>query len=145
VSRSQPPPQRAQSMGGPPNVAHQNVLSRPYGSMSSILSSRPPPPPPPPEHQRRDPLNPSSKQALHCSSGFSGFRTSPAPSEGSNGTMAGSDFESEKPTEGHEVSAPAPHLRRGDSSFSKKRGHEDTDQDDHTKRKRRSLVDAAYR
>ena len=68
--------------------------------------------------------------------------------------MAGSDFEPEKPGSGNENDNSAvPVLHRSDSSFSRKRSYEDADydderqrhQDDHTKRKRRSQVDAAYR
>jgi hypothetical protein len=70
--------------------------------------------------------------------------------------MAGSDFELEKPSGGdniEEQNAAGPILHRSDSSFSRKRSYEDADhgderprqQDDHTKRKRRSQVDAAYR
>jgi hypothetical protein len=138
-------PQRALSMGGPHNVNHR-ISPRPYSSMSSASTSKPPPPPPPSEQQRYGPWNTNSKETRHSNSGFGGTHSSPALSERSNGTMAGSDFGSEKPAGGdHEASNPAPHLHRSDSSFSRKRGYEDIDQDDHTKRKRRSLVDAAYR
>jgi hypothetical protein len=85
--------------------------------------------------------------------GHSGSKGSPAPSEGSNHTMAGSDFEPEKPNSNTVEEGSLPGLSRSDSSFSRKRSYEDADhtdekprqQDDHTKRKRRSQVDAAYR
>jgi hypothetical protein len=101
----------------------------------------PVPPPPPPEPQR-------------YGHGYDGPRGSPARSEGSNHTMVGSDFESEK-TRGNadKEGSAIPALTRSDSSFSRKRSYEDSDhgderarqQDDFTKRKRRSQVDAAYR
>jgi hypothetical protein len=71
--------------------------------------------------------------------------------------MAGSDFEPEKPNSSNENGPENPELpaslQRSDSSFSRKRSYEDADhgdgtprqQDDWTKRKRRSQVDAAYR
>jgi hypothetical protein len=66
--------------------------------------------------------------------------------------MAGSDFD-EKPNINTAEDAALPGLSRSDSSFSRKRSYEDADhndekprqQDDYTKRKRRSQVDAAYR
>jgi hypothetical protein len=132
-------------MGGPHNFSGQHISPRPYGSMSSVSNSKPHPPPPPSEQQRQGPWNLTSKEARHSNSRFGGSR-SPAPSECSDGTMAGSDFGSEKPAGGdQDTSTIAPHLHRSDSSFSRKRGCEDAEQDDHTKRKRRSLVDAAYR
>jgi hypothetical protein len=132
-------------MGGPHNFIGQHISPRPYGSTSSVSNSKPHPPPPS-EQQRHGPWNPNSKEAHHSNVGFGGSRCSPAASEDSNGTMAGSDFGSEKPAGGdQDTSTIAPHLHRSDSSFSRKRGYEDAEQDDHTKRKRRSLVDAAYR
>lgn len=81
-------------------------------------------------------------------------RGSPALSDGSNHTMAGSDFEPESqdkdPVKGESLEhAPA----RRTSSFNRKRSYEDADQgserphqqDDFSKRKRRSQVEAAYR
>lgn len=68
--------------------------------------------------------------------------------------MAGSDFEPEKPSSTTErETGDIPALHRSDSSFSRKRSYEDADHgddtpgqhEDHTKRKRRSQVDAAYR
>ena len=84
---------------------------------------------------------------------FDSTRGSPARSEGSNRTLAGSDFEVEKATKENEsASISVPTLERSDSSFSRKRSYDDSDQtdektrqpDDHTKRKRRSEVAAAY-
>ncbi|KAG9194638.1 hypothetical protein G6011_04673 [Alternaria panax] len=141
-------PQRAQSFGGHRNNGHGPPPSRPYGSMSSSASFRPPPPPPPPAEQHYDPWN-APQRSGH---GFDGSRGSPALSEGSNHTMAGSDFEPENPSSGTQQDTPAaPSLDRGDSSFSRKRSYEDAEherlrqQEDHSKRKRRSQVDAAYR
>ncbi|KAI4934301.1 hypothetical protein J4E85_002157 [Alternaria conjuncta] len=143
------PPQRAQSYGGHRNNTHGPPLPRPYGSMSSSTTSRPPPPPPPPEQQRYDPWN-APQRSGH---GLDGSRGSPALSEGSNHTMAGSDFEPENPSSKIRQDVPsATSLDRGDSSFSRKRSYEDADheherlrqQEDYSKRKRRSQVDAAY-
>lgn len=145
---SQPAPSRAHSYSGLPN-GQAPAQQRPYGSMSSSSMSRPPPPPPPPEQPRYDPWN-APQRNEHA---FGGRPGSPALSEGSNRTMVGSDFESEKPSESneHENSAVSS-LQRSDSSNNRKRSYEDADkdeeqmrqQDDHSKRKRRSQVDAAY-
>ncbi|KAI0590475.1 PAT1 domain-containing protein [Pyrenophora tritici-repentis] len=144
------PPQRAQSYGGHRNNGYGPAQPRPYGSMSSSGNSRPPPPPPPPKEQQYDPWN-APQRTGH---GLDGSRGSPALSEGSNHTMAGSDFGPENPTNGgQEETSAAPSLYRSDSSFSRKRSYEDADheherqrqQEDHTKRKRRSQVDAVYR
>lgn len=127
----------------------------PYGSISAghTVAFPAPPPPPPPEPQRYNAWN----QPQYNSQGYGGARGSPALSEDSNHTMAGSDFEPEKPRGGiendKEASELPASLQRSDSSFSRKRSYEDADQgdnmprqqDDHTKRKRRSQVDAAYR
>ncbi|EAT83847.2 hypothetical protein SNOG_08679 [Parastagonospora nodorum SN15] len=95
----------------------------------------------------RDPWN-----QAHTGGGFDSSRGSPAPSEGSNHTMAGSDFEPDKPVI-KEDGSDGPTLTRSGSSFSRKRSYEDADhgdeklrqQDDYTKRKRRSQVESAYR
>jgi Zn-finger nucleic acid-binding protein len=66
--------------------------------------------------------------------------------------MAGSDFEPDKPVI-KEDGSDVPTLTRSGSSFSRKRSYEDADhgdeklrqQDDYTKRKRRSQVESAYR
>lgn len=153
TSRAFPEPQRTQSLGGnrtykPPAGPQQ----RPYGSMSSAIG-RPPPPPPPPEINRYDPWNPSSRQQHYHPNGFNGGRGSPARSEASDGTAAGSDFGTEKPVDASEMSlTPGSKFERSDSSVSRKRSYGDTDadddrqrqHDDQTKRKRRSQVDAAY-
>jgi hypothetical protein len=85
-----------------------------------------------------------------------GSRESPARSEGSNRTLAGSDFD-EKPSPVIDVAPDptpeSPQLKRSDSSLTRKRSYDDTDQDDeklrqqddHTRRKRRSQVAPAYR
>lgn len=145
------PTQRAQSYSGQRNPGHVPAPPRGHNSMSSLASSRPPPPPPPPqETQQYDPWN-APQQNGH---GNDSSRRSPALSEGSNHTMAGSDFDSEKPRVRAEQDLPAiPTLQRSDSSFARKRSYEDTDhegekmshQEDQSKRKRRLQVDAAYR
>ncbi|CAO2654854.1 Nn.00g115870.m01.CDS01 [Neocucurbitaria sp. VM-36] len=149
IRPSSPPPQRAQSFGGHRNPGC-SAPPRPFGSMSSSSNSRPPPPPPPPEDQRYDPWNAPQRNGH----GLDGSRGSPALSEGSNRTMAGSDFDSEKPSHGTgQEPTVIPPLKRSDSSFARKRSYEDTDhdnersqqQDDNTKRKRRAQIDAAYR
>lgn len=134
-------------------IAPPSVTQRPYGSMSSSSLSRPPPPPLPVEHDRFDPWNPSHRRQQYHTNGFNGGRGSPARSEASNGTAAGSDFGTEKGLEAQDISlTPGSKFERSDSSVSRKRSYGDTDadddrlrqHDDHTKRKRRSLVDAAY-
>ncbi|RAR08298.1 hypothetical protein DDE83_006058 [Stemphylium lycopersici] len=147
---SAPPTQRTQSLGEYRNNGPSPVPSRPYGSASAGVGSRPPPPPPPPKEQRYEPWNAPQRHGH----GAGNIRGSPALSDGSNRTMAGSDFEPENQNDGVQQDAPAvPSLDRSDSSFSRKRSYEDADQeherlrqqDDHSKRKRRSQVDAAYR
>jgi hypothetical protein len=144
------PSQRAQSYGGHRSSGPRSAPPRPYGSMSVGVSSRPPPPPPPAAEQQYDPWNAPQSNGH----GLDDPRGSPARSEGSNRTMAGSDFEPENHGHGSQQDMPAiPSLDRSDSSFSRKRSYEDADQeherlrqhDDHSKRKRRSQVDAAYR
>lgn len=146
-------PQRSQSLSGARAVNTPAVVQRPYGSVSAATNGRPPPPPPPPENDRYDPWNPSNRQQQYHPNGFNGGRGSPARSEASNGTAAGSDFETEKPSEISEYSlTPGSKFERSDSSVSRKRSYGDTDADDdrsrqhedHTKRKRRSQLDAAY-
>jgi hypothetical protein len=87
---------------------------------------------------------------------FDGSRESPARSEGSNRTLAGSDFD-EKNSPVIEVAPQptpeSPQLKRSDGSLTRKRSYDDADQDDeklrqqddHTRRKRRSQVAPAYR
>ncbi|KAF2829198.1 hypothetical protein CC86DRAFT_185972 [Ophiobolus disseminans] len=150
-SDSQLPPQIAKFFGGRRESEHDRAPQRPYGSISSGNAGRfpPPPPPPPPESQRYGAWN----QPQYNGASYDGSRGSPAQSEGSNHTMAGSDFEPEKPsTSTDKDSSVVPTIHRSDSSFSRKRSYEDADhgdekprqQDDHTKRKRRAQVDAAY-
>jgi len=63
--------------------------------------------------------------------------------------MVGSDFEPEEPVRNND--ADAVKLEGNDNSYSRKRSYEDAGDDkpryhdDHTKRKRRMQVDAAYR
>jgi hypothetical protein len=149
------PPQRVQSFGEQRHNEHTRAPQRPHGSMSSGKTGHfpIPPPPPPPEYPRYGVWN----QPQYNGQGYDGSKGSPAPSEGSNHTMAGSDFEPEKPNSSNENGPENPELpaslQRSDSSFSRKRSYEDADhgdgtprqQDDWTKRKRRSQVDAAYR
>ncbi|EOA86932.1 uncharacterized protein SETTUDRAFT_153696 [Exserohilum turcica Et28A] len=144
---SVPPIQRAHSYGGYRNSGPGSAPSRPYGSMSAATNSRPPPPR---EDRRYDAWNAPPRNGQS----FDSTRGSPARSEGSNRTMAGSDFEPGNQGDGTPQDAPAvSSLERSDSSFSRKRSYEDADQEharlrqqeDHSKRKRRSQVDAAYR
>ncbi|KAJ4322709.1 hypothetical protein N0V94_002227 [Neodidymelliopsis sp. IMI 364377] len=147
-------PQRSQLLDGPRPIGHPAATQQqPYGSDSSSRNARPPPPPPPGQ-ERYDPWNPTNRQQQYHPNGFNGGRGSPARSEASNGTAAGSDFETEKPPENNgQAITSGPNLERSDSSVSRKRSYGDTyadddglrQHDDHTKRKRRSQVDAAYR
>ncbi|KAF1927926.1 uncharacterized protein M421DRAFT_64059 [Didymella exigua CBS 183.55] len=150
MSRPPAESQRSQSLGGPRAINPPAGPQRPYGSMSSNIGR---PPPPPPERDRYDPWNPCSRHQQYHPNGFNGGRGSPARSEASDGTAAGSDFGPEKPAEASELAAtPGAKFERSDSSVSRKRSYGDTDadderlrqHDDHTKRKRRSQVDAAY-
>ncbi|OAL54351.1 hypothetical protein IQ07DRAFT_501528 [Pyrenochaeta sp. DS3sAY3a] len=142
-----PPPPRAQSYSSQRGPTHGSPPSK-YGSMSSV-PTRIPPPPPPPMKEAYDPWNAPRRNEY----GFNSSRASPAPSEGSNHTMAGSDFESEKPSTGTNQETPNMPLKRSNSSFARKRSYEDADHgserthqhDDNSKRKRRTQVDAAYR
>jgi len=129
------------------------VPPRPFVSTISSDVGLPPPPPPPPVQDRYDPWNPSSRHQQYHTSGFNGGRGSPARSEASDGTAAGSDFGIEKPTGTGDISrTPGSKFEHTDSSMSRKRSYGDTgtdddrvrENDDHTKRKRRSLIDAAY-
>ena len=147
---SQPAPPRANSYSGSQNPACTLKHPRPYGSLSSSSTSRTPPPPPPAEQPGYDSWY-VPQHSDYCHYGRAG---SPMLSEASNRTMVGSDFESEKPCDSnqHDTSV-VPTLQRSDSSFNRKRSYEDADKDgeqlrqhdDHSKRKRRSQVDAAYR
>ncbi|KAL5118098.1 hypothetical protein ACEQ8H_003933 [Pleosporales sp. CAS-2024a] len=145
------PPVSTSSLAESRDSLHRRAASSSYGPSSTANGHRhpiPPPPPPPlvPHHQ--NPWNRSNGGGGHDES-----RVSPAPSEGSNNTMAGSDFEPEKSIDhvkGQDSGNPA--LMRSDCSISRKRSYEDADhseqqprqQDDYTKRKRRSQVESAY-
>jgi hypothetical protein len=85
-----------------------------------------------------------------------GFRDSPAGSDASNHTMTGSGFNVDQHSGGTERPAtsttPVQKLERSNSSISRKRSYDDVEatddylrqQDDHAKRKRRSVVADAY-
>ncbi|KAF1919757.1 hypothetical protein BDU57DRAFT_513026 [Ampelomyces quisqualis] len=148
-SSSHPTPQKAHSYGGHKAKDGSCVDLRTYGSTSSGNGHRYPIPPPPPEPQRQG----SWGRPQYNDQSYDGSRGSPALSDGSNHTMAGSDFGPEKPESitAKDDSA-IPTLTRSDSSFARKRSYEDADHDneqprqhnDYTKRKRRSQVDAVY-
>ncbi|KAF2121352.1 hypothetical protein BDV96DRAFT_640746 [Lophiotrema nucula] len=149
-------PQRAYSFDGHHNSTYAPPPQRPYGSMSSGSQHRPPPPPPPPPPADRAlSWNSKNSQTQPSSHTFGASRASPAASEASNNTLAGSDFEADKPVnETDSASHAIPKLQRSDSSFSRKRSYDDggeqndeklRQQDDHTRRKRRQPEVAAYR
>ncbi|KAF2645377.1 hypothetical protein P280DRAFT_118359 [Massarina eburnea CBS 473.64] len=143
--RPEMPPGRAHSYSGHRNPPYGQPMQRPHGSVSSLESRTPP-------NQEYDPWNPRNAQQKPTGRIIDRSRGSPARSEGSDRTAAGSDFESEKPNNGEKSTTLIPQLQRSDSSVARKRSYEDTDnedgqgrqQDDHTKRKRRTQVDAAY-
>lgn len=128
--------------------AKRDSMSSGRGHQHPVPPPPPPPPLPPPVGSQR-----SGAWGQTHQNGTSAHnpRGSPALSEGSNHTMAGSDFEPDNDATKDEnmVSAPA----RRTSSFNRKRSYEDADQDherqrqqdDYSKRKRRSQVEAAYR
>ncbi|KAJ4352344.1 uncharacterized protein N0V89_007692 [Didymosphaeria variabile] len=135
-------PHRAQSYGGHRNSTYGTAIPRPYGSMSSATSLQSLPV----QNDGRTNIRPSNLPMQPHGNGVSPSASamSPAHSEGSNKTAVGPGFGTEE--------AAHPQLNRSDSSSARKRSYEDTDQDghtrqqdDHTKRKRRSQVDAAYR
>ncbi|KAF2738995.1 hypothetical protein EJ04DRAFT_509149 [Polyplosphaeria fusca] len=146
-----PAPQRAHSYGGHRNSTYGPPPQRLYGSISSSQQRPPPPPPPPPD--RGPSWTNSNPQVKPNGYNFDRSQTSPARSETSNRTLAGSDFEVETNADGAgKVSEAVPKVQRSDSSFSRKRSYDDTDQDeklrqqdDHIRRKRRQPeVAAAY-
>ncbi|KAF2451415.1 hypothetical protein P171DRAFT_5826 [Karstenula rhodostoma CBS 690.94] len=128
-------PQRAQSYSGHRNAAYGATVLRPYGSMSSTTSQQP------------SSAQPYERTNSWASNPQTHHQISPTHSESNNTTGFGTE-------EGHHKieTELVPQLKRNDSSFARKRSYEDTDQedghtrqqDDHTKRKRRSQVDAAY-
>lgn len=153
TSQSHTELQKNQSSGGIPASNPHGLAQRPHGSVSSSVIGPPPPPPPPPEQDRYDPWNPSDRHQRYHTNGFNGGRGSPARSEASDGTAAGSDFGVEKRSNSNDISlTPGSKFERNNSSASRKRSYGDThtdddqgcDHDDHTKRKRRSQVNAAY-
>jgi hypothetical protein len=134
------PPSRSQSYSERRNFTNGAPAPRPFGSISSTK-------PPLPGSRLQDVQR---FQNQHNVQAFDVARESPARSEGSNHTMAGSDFESAK-TE--QTVGAVPQLKRSDSSFARKRSYEESDHedqkthqpDDHARRKRRSQVAPAYR
>src|SRR3954469_2733052 len=97
---------------------------------TSTHGRQPPPPPPAPDRQEYDPWNPRNSQTLSNGRSSHDIPESPARSEGSNHTLAGSDFETEKPVDNIDpspttvdasASTPVLKLERSDSSFSRKR------------------------
>ena len=120
-----------------------------------------PPPLPEPEHSPScDPWKvdqPLNRANGHAS--YDGTHDSPARSEGSNRTLAGSDFEMENKTNAtngaDKIRPTEPRLQRTESSASRKRSYDETDQedgklrqsDDYTPRlkRRQPQVAAAYR
>ncbi|KAF2708829.1 hypothetical protein K504DRAFT_380862 [Pleomassaria siparia CBS 279.74] len=154
-SRSEQPSQKAHSYAGHRSSNYENSPQRPYGSISHLDRAHPPPPPPPEPPHFNSWGSGSLQNQADCYP-LDGSRESPARSEGSNRTLAGSDFD-EKPSDEIETTpAPTPEvpqLIRSDSSLTRKRSYDDTDQDDeklrqqdnHTRRKRRSQVAPAYR
>ncbi|ORY16712.1 hypothetical protein BCR34DRAFT_475759 [Clohesyomyces aquaticus] len=147
------PPQRSYSYGGHRNSDYASRPQRPYASFSSSNPSRPPPLPQEPRHG--DYWSSAKAQKYPNGHSLDGSRESPARSEGSNRTLAGSDFEPEASTDANvedKVVPTVPKLARSDSSISRKRSYGDTEQDDEkirqqddTKRKKRPQVAAAYR
>ncbi|KAK7188178.1 hypothetical protein DPSP01_001722 [Paraphaeosphaeria sporulosa] len=128
-------PHKTQSYSGHRNSMYGTTGPRPYGSISSATS------------QRSSPAQPYER-TNSCASIPPTHQIGSNHPEASN--MAGSGTEEAN----HQVEKDfIPQLKRNDSSFARKRSYEDTDQedgqtrqqDDHTKRKRRSQVDAAYR
>lgn len=128
--------QRAQSYSGHRNSTYGTTVPRPFGSMSSTTLQQSPSA----KLYERTNVLALNPQTQH--------QNSTIQSEASN--MAGSGTEE---ANSNIEKDPVPQLSRNESSFARKRSYEDTDQedghtrqqDDHTKRKRRSQVDAAYR
>jgi hypothetical protein len=141
-------PQRAQSYAGHRNSAYDTAFPRPYGSMSSATPRQLPSAQPYVRTNSWASVPQMQPQGNGVS--LSGHRISPAQSETSNMASLGMEEVNHK---AERDAATVPQLTRGDSSFARKRSYEDTDQedghprqqDDNTKRKRRSQVDAAYR
>lgn len=154
LAHPEPVPQRAHSYAGHRTSSYGHLPQRPFGSVSSSDHTRPPPPPPERPHSGNWASSNSPKQPTGHA--LDSLRESPARSEGSNRTLAGSDFD-EQPS--NSIDNPpvsvqeVPELKRSDSSLTRKRSYDDTDkddeqlrqQDDHTRRKRRSQVAPAYR
>ena len=144
---------RTHSYSGPSNTSHGFAMPRPYGS-SSVGTPHQPPPGPPFNGRSNSWNDTSEAQTQGAGATVASSRGSPACSEASNGTVAGSEFSprnSNQDYERHSTTIPA--LKRSESSFARKRSYGDTEHedahtrqhDDHSKRKRRSQVDTAYR
>ncbi|PVI03523.1 hypothetical protein DM02DRAFT_520497, partial [Periconia macrospinosa] len=135
--------QKAHSHGGPHNTAHGQDRQYPFKPLPSMSNYRTGPS----NIQQYDPWNHVASLEATFDPAENRSRGSPARSEGSNKTAVGSDFESTK--------SPARNvdqLRRSDSSSTRKRSHQDTQEeeqgprvDDHIKRKRLSQADSVYR
>lgn len=144
--------QRTQSYSGQRNSSLGTTVPRPYGSISSTSSQQSPPLP---YKARTNSWNANDWAQPHGTNvPLAVSQISPTRSEASNRTAVKSEFGVEKATQDtREDPTPIPQLQRNDSSSARKRSLEDTDhedehsrqQDDNTKRKRRSQVDAAYR
>lgn len=160
------PPRRYADAGAPRSNSYSGYRStsfaappqRGYSSVSS--HSRPPPPPepkysPPGEQWQAD----QSLNRLNGHASYDGTGDSPARSDGSNRTLAGSDFEmennkSEPLNTAEKPQAPEPRLQRNESLTSRKRSYDDGEQedgnlrqyDDYTPRnkRRQPQVAAAY-
>lgn len=137
-------PQTTQSYSSHHNSTRSAPPQRQSGSMSASIHNA---------QDHHNPWNATNGHSVRTGHPYDSSRGSPARSEGSNKTLAGSDFEAERGTNGTDRnSGSIPLLERSDSSFSRKRSYDDSDQndekmrqqDDHTKRKRRSEVAAAY-
>lgn len=125
-------PQRANTYAGHPKSRNGPPQQRPYGSMSSVSHQRPPP-----SINCRssnfERLNSQERPNGHVA--FDGARESPARSEGSNHTPAGSDFETQSKAASAANVKPQPRLQRNSSSSGLKRSYDETDQDDENVRK----------
>jgi len=130
--QSQP---RSHSYGGHHNFPETQIVQRGYGSLPSVsIKSLPLPPPP---------LRPSFQPC-----GLPRVQNEKTTPKGPS-----TDYGVEYSNNEDSKDILATQLKRGNSSFARKRSYEDSDNedgkqrqhDDHTKRKRRSQVDSAYR
>lgn len=145
-------PQRAQSYSSHRNSTCNTAVPRNHGSMSSATSYRSSTAP---SHEHSNPQTMNGDMLSHGNGdSLSELGNSNAYTKTSRVTAVGPSKTMEQAIDHTDQDhVPIPQLKRNDSSFARKRSYEDTDQedgharqpDDHTKRKRRSLVDAAYR